>query len=80
VDAKTLGIRNKLCKAGAHQLRYFEGWFKQLVFAYGPEAAAQRERAFAMWKEDSTRSLGVVMSDPDITLVETAQHRYFGEA
>lgn len=60
-------------------LHTYEGWFKQLMFTVGAEAAARRERAFAAWKADASNRLDVIMSGPDVTLDEAARSRYFGE-
>lgn len=60
-------------------LHTFEGWFKELMFAVGSEAAARRERAFASWKANPTHNPNVIMSGPDMTLDEAARRRFFGE-
>ncbi len=56
-----------------------ELWQTQLLLETGPEADARRERAFAAWREDRSRSLDVMFSGPGPSLDETARRRYFGE-
>ncbi len=54
-------------------------WFWKLFYETGPEAEAQRSRAFPLLAQDRARIPDVLMNGPAVPLDEKVRRRFFGE-